>query len=303
MTTTDMSKPYLHLSDKAAAIADEDVDTRIRAIQSGIWVTYARAKEILDHMDELIRHPPIDRMPNLLIAGPSNNGKTQILRHFLAKHPPNSNPGGDASIIPAVFVAAPPTPDIGDLCLRILGEINAPYKEVGTPYERIRAVKKILGRTGTRMLLIDDIQHMLSGGATKQREFRNSIKDLGNELKISIVASGIDDAYVVFATDPQLSNRFHQEPLPLWGMNQDLGRLLASIERQLPLRRPSDLKSPELMQQISFMSEGTIGEIYAVVSKAAIRAIRDGAECITLELLNGLAWTKPSARKGRPTLA
>jgi len=301
--TTDIPNPYPHLNDKAAVIASADADTRIRAIQSGIWVTYARAKEILDHMEELINHPPIDRMPNLLIAGPSNNGKTQILRHFLSKHPPNPNPGGDAAIIPAIFVGAPPTPDIGDLCLRILAEIKAPYKEVGTPAERIRAVKKILIGIDTRMLLIDDIQHMLSGGATKQREFRNAIKDLGNELKISIVAAGIEDAYVVFATDPQLSNRFYQEPLPTWRMNPELGRLLASIERKIPLRLPSDLKSPELMQQISFMSEGTIGEIYAVLSKAAIRAIRSGTECITLDLLNGLGWTKPSSRKSRPALA
>ncbi|MDD5249053.1 MAG: TniB family NTP-binding protein [Rhodocyclaceae bacterium] len=298
-----MSDKYPHLGEQAAAMADADAPQRIRAIQSGVWVPYDRAKAILAHMDELFDHPPIERMPNMLIVGQSNNGKTQILKHFLAKHPPNPNPDGDAAIIPAVFVRAPGTPDIGELCVRILDEVKSPYKETSSPAERIRTVKKVLGRIGTRMLLIDDIQHMLTGGAVKQREFRNGIKDLGNELHISIVAAGIEDAYVVFATDPQLSNRFHPEPLPLWRMDTGMGRLLSSIERKLPLRQPSDLKSAELLQKIAFMSEGTIGEIYDVVKMAAIRAIRDGTERITLELLDGLPWTKPSARKERPALA
>lgn len=285
-----------------AAVTAADAAARILHVRQGVWVGYERAKQILARMDELLDHPPIDRMPNMLIVGPSNNGKTQILRRFLSKHPVDPNPKGDAAIIPAVMVGAPPTPDIGDLCVRILEAIHAPYKAVATAVERIRTVKKILGQTETRMLLIDDIQHMLTGGAMKQREFRNAIKDLANELKISIVGAGIDEAHIVFATDPQLSNRFHPEPLPLWRPGTELGRLLDTIERKLPLRAPSGLKTPELMQRIAFMTEGPIGEIYAVVSLAAISAIRDGSERITLESLDAINWTRPSERKARPSL-
>lgn len=300
---TEMDPKYPHLILGGSALADASDEERIRAIQSGFWIGYDRARQILKHMGELLTHPPIDRMPNLLVVGPTNNGKTQILRRFLSKHPPNPNPDGDAAIVPAVFVGAPPTPDIADLCVRILAAVNAPYKEVATASERIRTVKKILGGIGTRMLLIDDIQHMLTGGSAKQREFRNAIKDLGNELKISIVAAGIEDAYVVFATDPQLSNRFHVETLPPWKMDKDFGSLMASIEQQLPLRRPSGLKEEKMMQTIFFMSEGTIGEAHSVLKKAAIRAIQKGTECITLDVLNALSWTKPSERKARPAFA
>jgi hypothetical protein len=300
---TEHSAKYPHLLEPIGALADASGTERIRAIQSGIWVSYARAKQIIAHMGDLLSHPPIDRMPNLLVVGPSNNGKTQVLRRFLSKHAHAPNPDGDAEIIPTVYVGAPPTPDIGDLCVRVLQAVNAPYKEVATPFERIRTVKKILGGTGTRMLMIDDIQHMLSGGPRKQREFRNAIKDLGNELRISIVAAGIEDAYVAFATDPQLSSRFHQEPLPLWSLGDELGRLLAGIEERLPLRKPSELKSPEMLQALLSMSEGTIGEIYGILKMAAIHAIRGGTESITLQSLDGLPWTRPSARKSRPPFA
>ena len=298
-----MSDKYPHLNDQASILAEADAKDRVRAIKAGIRVTYDRAKEVLAHMEDLFEHPPIDRMPNLLIVADSNNGKTWILRTFMEKHPPDPNPDGDAAIVPVVMVSAPPTPDIGELCASILTEVNAPYRESADDFERMSAVKRVLQAIGTRMLIIDEIHDMLTGSAKKQRELRNAIKGLGNYLKISIVAAGIEEAYTVFSTDPQLSNRFYPEPLPLWSLDKNLGRLLASIERKLPLRRPSNLKSPEMLQKIMFMSEGTIGGIYDVLKIAAPKAIADGSECISLDLLNGLTWTKPSERKSRPALA
>lgn len=298
-----MSDKYLHLADEAAALADADVETRVRAVQAGTWIPYPRAKEILARMEDLLNHPPIPRMPNLLLVAPSNNGKTQILKHFHDKHPSNPNPDGDAAITPVVRVQAPAGPDIGELCKRALIEVNAPYREKATPAERLDAVKKIFRSLGVRMFMIDEIQDMLAGGAVKQRAYRAVIKDLGNALMIPIVAAGVEEAYTVFSTDPQLSNRFDPEFLPLWEADMETGRFLSTLERRLPLREPSNLKAPELLQKIVFMSEGPIGEIHGVVKAAAIQAIRSGAERITLKLLDEIRWTKPSDRKKRPAFA
>lgn len=298
-----MSANYPHLTEEAGAVTDADVETRVRAVQAGSWISYTRAKDILARMEDLLNHPPIPRMPNMLLVAPSNNGKTQILTHFHEKHPANSNAGGDASIVPVVRVQAPTGPDIGDLCKRALIELNAPYREKATPPERVDAVKKIFKRVGVRMLIIDEIHDMLTGGAVKQRAYRAAIKDLGNALMIPIVAAGIEEAYTVFATDPQLSNRFDPEFLPLWQPDMDTARFLTTLEQRLPLRKPSTLKAPELLQRIVFMSEGPIGEIHAVVKAAAIQAIRTGAEQITLKILDELRWKKPSERKNRPAFA
>lgn len=300
---TDENSKYPHLGEKAAALADATSEERIRAIQAGFWIPYDRAKGVMDRMEELLIHPPIERMPNLLVVGPSNNGKTQILTRFKERHPVDPNPKGDAALIPVILVDAPPVPDFGDLCGRILDSINAPYKVMVKGSERLRTVKMILSRVGTRMLMVDEIHNMLTGGPVKQREFRNALKDLGNGLRIPIVAAGIEDAYTVFSTDPQLSNRFHPEFLPLWGLDAQTGRLLTSMERRLPLRTPSNLKSPEFLQKIVFMSEGLIGEIHTLLKEAAIAAIRTGTECVTFEILDGLRWKKPSDRKKRPSLA
>lgn len=293
---------FPHLRQASAEIAVMADDFRIKAIQSGFWVPYARSKEILEDMETLLAHPPINRMPHMLVVAPSNNGKTELLKHFLGLHPSDPNPNGEAAKHPVIYVSAL-GPDIGDLCCRILDAVNAPYRERSTPGERVRTVTKILSQLGTRMLLVDEINNMMTGGPVKQREFRNGIKDLGNELQMPIVAAGIEDAYTVFSSDPQLSNRFTPAALPRWGLNNDGGALLASFERRLPLRKPSGLKQPEMLQLVMSMSEGLIGEIYEVLKRAAIQAIRDGEEQITLKGLDKIRWVKPSDRRARPSLA
>lgn len=299
---SDRAGVFPHLRQASAEIAVMADDFRIRAIQSGFWVPYQRAKEILADMETLLAHPPINRMPHMMIVAPSNNGKTELLRHFLNLHPADPNPNGEAAKYPVIYVSAL-GPDIGNLCCRILDAVHAPYRERSTPGERIQTVTKILSQLQTRMLLIDEINNMTTGGAVKQREFRNGIKDLGNELRMSIVAAGIEDAYTVFATDPQLSNRFTPAVLPRWKLDKEGGALLASFERQLPLRKPSGLKQPEILQKVLWMSEGLIGEVYEVLKRAAVQAIRDGEEQITLGGLDRIRWTRPSDRREKPSLA
>lgn len=301
MTMSDTAVKYPHLREASAKLAELDNETRIKSIQQGFWIPYDRAKEILGDMETLFNHPPIDRMPHILLVAPSNNGKTQLLKHFLAEHPSDPNPNGEAAKHPVIYVSAL-GPDIGDLCVRILESVHAPYREKATPAERIRTVTKILAPLGTRILLLDEINNMTTGGAVKQREFRNGIKDLGNELRISIVAAGIEDAYTVFSTDPQLSNRFAPAALPLWGLDKNGGTLLASFERRLPLRKASNLKQAEYLQKIIWMSEGLIGEIYEILKRSSIEAIRSGAEQITLATLDRIRWIRPSDRRSKPGL-
>lgn len=302
MTMIDSAAKYPHLREATARLADLDNEARIKAIQQGFWIGYDRAKEILGDMETLLNHPPIDRMPHMLLVAPSNNGKTQLLKHFLASHPSDPNPNGEAAKCPVIYVSAL-GPDIGDLCVRILESVRAPYREKATPAERIRTVSKILPQLGTRILLLDEINNMTTGGAVKQREFRNGIKDLGNELRISIVAAGIEDAYTVFSTDPQLSNRFVPAALPLWGLNKAGGSLLASFERRLPLRKTSNLKQAEILQKVIWMSEGLIGEIYEILKRSAIDAIKCGEEQITLASLERIRWIRPVDRRSKPSLA
>lgn len=103
-----------------------------------------------------------------------------------------------------------------------------------------------------------------------------------------IVAAGIEDAYNAFNTDPQMSSRFMPEVLPMWKADLQFATLLATLEKRTPLKKASNLKSPEKMQAIFDRSEGTLGDMCDLFKALAIDAIRTGAEEITLKKINAL---------------
>lgn len=100
-----------------------------------------------------------------------------------------------------------------------------------------------------------------------------------------------------------MSNRFVPAALPLWGLNKAGGSLLASFERRLPLRKTSNLKQAEILQKVIWMSEGLIGEIYEILKRSAIDAIKCGEEQITLASLERIRWIRPVDRRSKPSLA
>ena len=295
------ASPSLHLGKAAIQQAELPDDQRILAIKEGTWITYTRARQILEQMEELFNHPRIIRMPNMLIVGASNNGKTQILHHFEEKHKPDPNPNGDYSIVPVLFVEAPGKPDIGAFYDKILEAVWQPYSIRAKDSDKEREVKKVLRSIHLKVLMIDEIHHIIAGGQAKQREFRNSLKSLGNELQISVICAGVEEAFNAFNTDSQLSNRFEPAFLPKWNMNDEYGDLLESFERRLPLKKASNLRGdPVLAQKVLWMSEGILGEIHEVLKRAAILAIKDKTEQITLKIIEKIRWTMPSKRRVAP---
>jgi hypothetical protein len=288
---------FPHLSETARALIDKTDEQRISAIREGSWLGYKDAKRILARMDDLLSYPRITRMPNMLLVAPSFNGKTSILERFLSLHAPDMDPAGEITICPVVMVEAPPKPDISDFYTRILDILMAPYKPTASVSEKYSQIKHLFRKMDVRMLIIDEIHHLIAGSLNRQQEFRNALKSLGNETKVVIVAAGIEDAYNAFNTDPQMSSRFTPEELPTWKANNEFGSLLATLELRTPLRRPSNLKDPGVMLSIHNRSEGTLGDMCDLVKELAVDAIRSKAECITLDQINHLRWVPPSKRK------
>lgn len=288
---------YGHLNPaaiEALALSDEE---RILKIRSERWIGYPKAKQILAKLEDLLVYPRTHRMPNLLIVGDTNNGKTMLAQRFNSLHPAEDNPTGDGILSPVMLIQAPPVPDEGRFYNAILEMLFAPYK----PSERVDKKQfqamKLLRYVGIKVLVIDEIHHILAGNLNRQRAFLNVLKYLGNELQISIVGVGTKDAFRALQTDPQLSNRFEPVVLPRWEMDSNFLRLLASFERMLPLMHPSQLHQHELAAELFRMSEGYIGELARVLSEASAIAIRGGKEQIDKKVLAEIHWMPPSKRK------
>lgn len=286
-----------HLSKTALESLSLSDEERINKIKQDKWIGYSQARLVLDKLEDLLYYPPRHRMPCLLIVGDTNNGKTMIVRRFLHLHPPNPNVEGDASIAPIMIVQAPPVPDESRFYNNILNELFAEYRENDRSARKYSQVIRLLKAIKLRMLVIDEIHDILAGSTKKQHEFLNVIKNLSNELMIPIVGVGTRDALRALQTDPQLSNRFEPISIPKWTMDQDYLRLLASFEKVLPLKKPSHLTQNNIAQKLLTMSEGFIGELSRILTKAAIKAIESNTEQINIKILDILDWVKPSERR------
>lgn len=288
-----------HLNEASRAALELSEPERIARVRSARWIGYTRAKQILAKLEALLTHPKQHRMPNLLLVGDTNNGKTLLVNRFEKLHPEREHPDGDRLSLPVLSIQAPPTPDEARFYNTILEKLGAPYRSADRIDKKQFQSIRILSKIETKLLIIDEIQHILAGNQNKQRNFLNTIKYLGNELQIPIVGVGTKDAFNAIQTDPQLSNRFEPAILPRWEMGNEYLKLLASFERMMPLRKRSNLVENNLALKVLSMSEGTIGEIAAVLGKAAVKAIETGSESISSKLLDSLDWTRPSERKWR----
>lgn len=295
--------PYPHLNSVARELMGQSNADRIRAIQQGSWLPLPHAKEAIERMEMLLDYPTVTRMPSLLLVGASFSGKSTILERFLSLHPPDVDPTSEIMTCPVVMIDAPPKPDIADFYSRILDALMAKYQSRAASYEKYSQIKLMFRQLGVKMLIIDEIHHLIAGSLNRQREFRNALKSLSNETKVCLVAAGIDEAYNAFNADPQMSSRFIPLRLPSWRTDQNTGILLATLQKRIPVKYPSDLDSPESLLTIVNRAEGSLGDIFDLVKAAAIKAIETGEEKISLKLIKGIDWVPPSRRKNyRPPL-
>jgi hypothetical protein len=286
-----------HLSKSAAQATLLPLEEKINYVRSPRWIGYSRAKVLLDRLEDLMTYPKKHRMPNLLIVGDTNNGKSMIINRFASKYPAYDCPDEEAIHVPVLLIESPPVPSEGRLYDKILSTLFAPYRINDKPEKKQREVINLIRKIGTRVIMLDEIHNLLAGSSSKQKEYLNVIKELGNELQIPIVGAGTKDALRAVNTDPQLGNRFEPFALQRWENNDEFLQLLASFEHMLPLRSPSDLTDEELAMKLLVMSEGLIGELSEILIRATVFALQNNKEKIGKTTLDSIGWISPSKRR------
>lgn len=283
----------------------DDPELRIQALKQPVWIGYARAVAIRKQMDELLNHPRMHRMPNIALIGESNNGKSMLLNNFARKHDPTLAPdysvNSDQIERPIFLFQAPPEPDEGRLYNRMLTELYAAGSDREPAESKLRRVSVLLQSLKTRMVMIDEFGFFQAGTPMKQRKLLNALKFLGNELQIPIVVAAVPETLNLLQSDPQVANRFEPIFLPKWKMGADFLKLLATVEKTLGLRLPSNLAAEALAQRILDESNGIIGYMTELLHKLTADAIRSGTERITPAAfgdanLRRLGWVHPGHR-------
>jgi len=261
---------------------------RLAYLHRDRWVDYPRALETLAQLEALLATPPRTRMPCLLVYGDSGMGKTMIVEKLKRAHPPVYDRARRCMSLDVLMVQMPPKPSEARFYGQILKAIGAPHRA----HERLAAVEPValglLHEIKPRMLVVDEVHNLLAGSAREQRVALNLLKFIANDLSCSVVALGTRDAQAAMQTDAQIASRFRPMELPRWQDDDSLARFLRSYEKLLPLKEPSRLGERALLGPILERSGGVTGEICALLTAGAERAIRRGDERITRDILDAV---------------
>ncbi|QFT11219.1 TniB family NTP-binding protein [Vibrio sp. THAF190c] len=289
-------KEFSHLQNSCTHKLQWSVEERVTDILRPRWIGYDSAQTILRRFDDIYRHPRVSRMPNVMLIGRTNNGKTELIKKFCRKYQsdPDDLPAEGFSI-PIMYMQAPPTPNEGDLYSEILSSLyeRVPSSSVAAKRKRVVDVLRMID---LKVICIDELHNSLAGSSIKRQSLLNALKYLGNELQISFIASGTEDLLRTVSIDNQIQNRFEPILLPKWKMGKEFRQLLKTFESIIPLREPSNLHTQALSQKILSLSEGAIGEVSTLLNKAAIYSLRHGEEIISSSTLSKCGYIPPSDR-------
>lgn len=294
-----MSASYAHLHATVRPLADKDAASCIWHIRMDRWIGYARADAAIEALEELLDFPQRTRMPNLLLVGPTNNGKTMIVEKFRRAYPSIEAADNESRVasVPVLSVQMPSGPDEIRFFAAILDQLGMPYDNRARLVALQDAAVRTMRLTGVRMLVIDELHNLLSGSRSRQRQLLNLLRWLGNELRIPLVGVGTGEALQAINSDDQLVSRFEPFMLPLWTEGDAYRRLLGTLEAVLPLRRPSNLTDPALSAKILTAAEGVLGEVIAIVNRSAVLAVKTGHEAISARLIDDIRFIPLSERR------
>lgn len=275
-----------HLHEQIRPLVELKLSDRIYATQKRRWIGYTQADKVLSKMEELLHHPNAHLMPNLLIIGETNNGKSYLIEKFMKDHPPYEK--GNNVIVPVIAIKIPPDANSDTIYSLILDEFKVTYSLAYKKEVKTKLAFDALERMNVKLIIMDDLHVLMNTTKLKKAQLLDTLKYIGKKADIPIIGSGTREAHTAVVSDSQLANRFEPLELPQWKPNSDYRKLLATFEKLFPLKMPSHLQEKRIAMVIYTMSGGTIGGIDTLLKRAAINAIKDGTEVITLQGLQRL---------------
>lgn len=282
---------FPHLQAEVVSVLEYSRADRICFCQADRWIAYTHAEYVLKRLNELFEHPPVLRMPSVLLVGDSNNGKSSILQRFMSLHPMDLIEGGD--IKPSVMlVTMPSTPTESSFWSEVLLKLMGLHSERDSAEKKRRRAFDLIRSTNIKVLIIDEFNHLSNAGRDAVKLLA-AIKNLSTETRISILASGTSHSIHALRSDKQTETRFEPIPLPRWKLSKEYLSFIASYERMLPLPEASNLSSREMASTLYSMAGDTIGDTVKLIQKAAVHAIQNDEKKIDIKVLRALDYVRP----------
>ncbi|PRY84596.1 TniB protein [Donghicola tyrosinivorans] len=160
-----------------------------------------------------------------------------IAKRMASKYPAQYNAELGATKTPILPVQAPPAPDESRFYQHILATIGAlMWGRHAVSELEVRALSH-LRDMDLRMLMIDEVHNLLAGSYREQRRFLIMLRFLANDLCVSLVVFGVNEALDAVRGDDHLARRLDEHYLPLWEDDVEFSRLIQTLIAAMALER------------------------------------------------------------------
>ncbi len=255
---------------------DADLQAEIERLRGRNLVQLEQVKKLHDWLEGK-RHS----RQSCRVVGESRTGKTMSCNAYRLRHKPTQEVG-KPPIVPVVYIQPPQECPARELFRTIIEHLK--YKMVkGTVGETRSRTLQVLKRCGVEMLIIDEADRL------KPKTFAD-VRDIFDQLGISVVLVGTDRLDTVIKRDEQVYNRFRASYRFGKLSGQEFQQTIEIWEKQvLKLPVASNLSSKSTLKILGEATGGYIGLMDMILRESAIRALEKGLSRIDKETLQEVA--------------
>ncbi|MCM3565505.1 TniB family NTP-binding protein [Hydrogenophaga intermedia] len=257
-----------------------DIALTIRRIR-GFYGKFPQVVRIEQGLKGLVDFRCVEEEPaGMAIIGETGTGKSTVLAKFASRYPRIEHQ--EFTEIPVLLVPVPAKCTIKLLCSRILRIMGSPFAGRGNEEDLTYQLLTLLKKCKTRLIIFDEVNHLADRGGQKSHYMVGDwIKSLSSESRVPIALAGTHAAKVLWMTNEQLGDRFHEaiQLRPLSHSEEDLKELktvLKAFSNLIKCIEIPDFKDDAHAAAMAMASGGRLRNIRALFVRAVEIGSREG---------------------------
>lgn len=259
-------------------------------IPDNYFFPYPAAKRIQQLLLSRVMHPNLYRPIGALILGEPGNGKSFLLRDLKKQVMARQAGEGFPEFLPAISFDAPPGATRNLVFYALAEAVGMPLPARGIADRFIPQLRKTLHQRQVRVILVDELNNLLSGSEASQRKILDDLKSFTNTLGFPCILAGTPKSITVFQDDRQYLSRWPPILLPIWQRSPDFWTLILNLESEMEVE-PGVFANEEASDLILRHSEGAIGRIVQILNDSFQEAHDSGDAVITVEHIRRACFT------------